>query len=95
MMRNYEALFIIDPTIGEEPIKGLVEKFKGLIESSATLTSLDEWGKRRLAYPINGSNEGHYVLLNFEANSNLPAELERVFKITDGIMKYLVVKKEK
>ena len=94
MMNKYESIFIINPDIDEESTKALIEKFKSLFESSAQLESIEEWGKRKLAYPINYHNEGYYVLVNFSADSNFPSELERIFKITDGIIKYLIVKKK-
>ncbi len=93
-MNKYEVLYIIDSTLEEEAIKSLVEKFKNLLETSAKLESMDEWGKRRLAYPINDQNEGYYVLSYFEAESDFPSELERIFKITEGILKYLILRKE-
>lgn len=95
MVNKYESIFIIDSQIGEENVKALVEKFKNLFETSAQLENIDEWGKRRLAYEINDLNEGYYVLANFSAESDFPRELERIYKITDGIIKYLVIKKEK
>ncbi|HHW47219.1 MAG TPA: 30S ribosomal protein S6 [Clostridiaceae bacterium] len=95
MMRKYETLFIINPDLEEGDIKALVEKFKNLIETSAQLESIDEWGKRRLAYPINFKNEGYYVLVNFSAGPDFPYELDRNFKITDGIMKHIIIKKKK
>ncbi|OGO80559.1 MAG: 30S ribosomal protein S6 [Clostridiales bacterium GWC2_40_7] len=94
MMNKYESIFIINSDIGEENTKGLVEKFKNLLESSAQLESIDEWGKRRLAYPINDKNEGYYVLANFSAEPEFPRELERIYKITDGIIKYMIIKKD-
>ena len=87
---KYEVLYIIDPAQGEEGIAALVEKFKALVESNGTLTSIDEWGKRRLAYPINDLMEGYYVLMTFDAKPELPAELDRVFKITEGVMRSLI-----
>lgn len=94
MLRNYETLYIIDARLDEEAIKGIVEKFDSLISSSAELVSTDEWGKRRLAYEINKLTEGYYVLVDFKAEPVFPQELERIFKITDGILKYLIVNKE-
>ncbi len=84
---KYEALYIIDPAQGEEGIAALVEKFKAMVEAEGTLSNIDEWGKRRLAYPINDLNEGYYVLMNFESKPAFPAELERVMKITEGILR--------
>lgn len=95
MMNKYETMFIINPDIGEENTKALVEKFKNLLETQAQLENMDEWGTRRLAYTIADKNEGYYVLANFSAKSEFPHELERIFKITDGIIKYLIIKKEK
>ena len=86
---KYEVLYIINPTLGEESITALVEKFKAMVEAEGTLTNVDEWGKRRLAYPINDLPEGYYVLMNFESNPAFPAEMERVMKITEGIMRCL------
>ena len=91
---KYEVLYVIDPTLGEEGIAALVEKFKALVESNGTLTSIDEWGKRRLAYPINDLMEGYYVLMTFDAKPEFPAELDRVFKITEGIMRSLITDAE-
>ena len=87
---KYEVLYVIDPAQGEEGIAALVEKFKALVESNGTLTSIDEWGKRRLAYPINDLMEGYYVLMTMDAKPEFPAELDRVFKITEGIMRSLI-----
>ncbi|MDF2523035.1 MAG: ribosomal protein [Clostridiales bacterium] len=95
MVNKYESIFVINTQLGEENVKALVEKFKGLLETSAQLESIDEWGKRRLAYEIDGQNEGYYVLANFSAESSFPLELERVYKITEGIIKYLVIRKDK
>jgi len=95
MVNKYEAIFIINPTLSEVETQGLVEKFKNLLETQAQLESIDEWGKRRLAYKVGNYNEGYYVLANFSAESSFPQELERIFKITDGVIKYLVIKKKK
>ena len=87
---KYEVLYIVDPALGEEGIAALVEKFKALVEANGTLTSIDEWGKRRLAYPINDLMEGYYVLMTFDAKPEFPAELDRVLKITEGVMRSLI-----
>lgn len=94
MVNKYESIFIINPDIDEEGTKALVEKFKNLLETSAQLESIDEWGRRKLAYEIDDKNEGYYVLANFSADSQFPQELERIYKITDGIIKYMVIKKD-
>ena len=87
---KYEVLYIINPNLGEEDTAALVEKFKALVEANGTLTSIDEWGKRRLAYPINDLMEGYYVLMTMDAKPEFPAELDRVFKITEGVMRSLI-----
>ncbi len=87
---KYEALYIINPQLGEDETKALVEKFKAMVEAEGTLIAIDEWGKRRLAYLIDDLAEGYYVLMTFEAKPELPAELDRVMKITEGIMRCLI-----
>ncbi len=86
---KYEVLYIIDPAQGEEGINALVEKFKAMVEAEGTLANIDLWGKRRLAYPINDLTEGYYVLMNIETKPEFPAELERVMKITEGVLRCL------
>ena len=92
---KYEVLYIIDPAQGEEGIAALVEKFKAMVEAEGTLSNIDEWGKRRLAYPINDETDGFYVLYNFVSTPEFPAELDRVSKITDGVLRSLIVRKDK
>ncbi len=94
IVRAYETIFVVDTTIGEEAINGLVEKFKSLIEKNAQVDNVDVWGKRRLAYPIDYKTEGFYVLINFTAKPDFPAELERVYKITEGILRSIVILKD-
>ena len=91
---KYEVLYIIDPAQGEEGIAALVEKFKAMVEAEGTLSNIDEWGKRRLAYPINDLMEGHYVLMTFTAAAAIPAELDRIFRITDGVMRSMIICKD-
>ena len=93
-INSYETLFIIDASLSEEAIKGLVDKFTALIAEHGKVSEVNEWGKRRLAYPINDKEEGYYVLVNFESEGNLPAELERIFGITEGIMRSIVIRHE-
>ena len=88
---NYEAVYILDPALSEEQIAALVAKFKGVVEANGTVSEIDEWGKRRLAYPINHKNEGYYVLMTFESKTDFPAELTRIYNITDGIIRAIVV----
>ena len=83
-------MYIIDLDIGEEQIAAMVEKFKSLIEANGTVNELDEMGKKKLAYLINDKPEGYYVLVKFTSPPEFPAELDRVLKITSGIMRWLI-----
>ena len=91
---NYEVVYIMDPALGEEAIAAMIEKFKTLVETQGTVAAIDDWGKRRLAYPINDLMEGYYVLMTFNAAAAIPAELDRIFRITDGVMRSLIVCKD-
>ncbi len=93
-MAKYETMLITTATLDEEATAALVGKFKTLIEANGTIDSIDEWGKRRLAYPINDENEGIYTVINFTSEPDFPAELDRVYKITEGVMRSLIVAKE-
>ena len=90
-MQKYESMIVISTKQEEDVIKGLVEKFKSLIEENGTLVSVDEWGKKRLAYMINKETEGYYVLYTFEAKSEFPAELSRRLKITEGLLRSMII----
>ena len=91
-MSKYEAVLVLSVKNGDEATQSLQEKFKALIEANGTLESVDEWGKRKLAYGINDEAEGHYVIFNFDSEPAFPAEFERVAGITDGVLRTLVVK---
>ena len=91
---NYEAMYILNPALTEEQTAALVAKFKGVVEANGTVSEIDEWGKRRLAYPIDDLMEGYYVLMTFTAVPAIPAELDRIFRITDGVMRSMVVCKD-
>ena len=88
---KYETLFIVNPTLGEEEVAAVADKFKALVEANGTVDKVEDWGKRRLAYPINDLTEGYYTLVQFTSAPSFPAELDRVFKITDGIMRSIIV----
>ena len=92
VLNSYETLFVVDCTLGEESVKAIVDKFTTLISENATVESVDEWGKRRLAYPINDQNDGYYVLVNFKSEGEFPAELERVFGINESILRSIVIR---
>lgn len=92
-MSNYETVIIYSVKNGEEAAKELSEKFKAMMEKNGTVDSVDEWGKRRLAYLINDEEDGYYVLYNHSCEPDFPAELERVLGITDGVLRSMVIKK--
>jgi small subunit ribosomal protein S6 len=94
MMNKYESIFIVNSGIGEDAIRAAVEKIKALIEANATLDGIDEWGNKKLAYEVMKQKEGYYVLAGFTSNPEFPKELERIFRITDEIIKYIIIKKE-
>jgi len=95
-MRKYEAVYVLRPDFDEEATKALVERFSNVVtEQGGEVVKVDEWGKRKLAYPIEKHREGYYVLMNFNAEADVPKELERMFKITDGVLRYMVVRDEK
>ena len=92
-MNKYESLFVLAPTLNEEELKASIDKFKGVIENGGgVVDNVDEWGKRRLAYEINKINEGYYVLFNFTASPELPKELDRILRISDNVIRHIVVK---
>ena len=93
MTNKYEALMIFSVAGGEEGVNALKEKFNDLIAKNGTVEAVDEWGKRRLAYLINDEAEGYYVFTNFESEPTFPSELERIAKITDGVLRVMVIKK--
>ena len=89
----YETVLVFSVKNGEEAAKALVEKFTNMIAASGTVKEVDEWGKRRLAYAINYETEGYYVVINHDSDADFLAELARVLNITDGVLRYLTVKK--
>jgi small subunit ribosomal protein S6 len=93
-MNKYETVFIINPSVEEAGVKELTQKFSDLINSDGKVESVEEMGKRKLAYEIKKNVEGIYMLINFEANPALIKELERVYRITDEVIKFIVVRKD-
>ena len=87
---KYEVLYVLNPNLTEEETQANVEKFKTLIEQNGTVDEMEEWGKRKLAYEINYLTEGYYVLVKFTSGPELPAELDRILGITDGVIRSLV-----
>ena len=93
-MAKYETMLVTSAALDEEASTALVGKFKTLIEAHGTIDSVDEWGKRRLAYPINKQEEGVYTLIKFTCTPEFPAELDRIYKITEGVIRSLIIAKE-
>ncbi|MBQ9298552.1 MAG: 30S ribosomal protein S6 [Clostridia bacterium] len=91
-MNKYESVIIINPSVEEQGIKSLIAKFTDLINSNGKLEKVEEVGKKKLAYEIKKNTEGYYVVFNFEAKPESIAELERVYRITDEVIKFIVVK---
>ena len=94
VINSYETMFIVDLDVGETAVKAEVDKFTGLISANAELVEVTEWGKRRLAYPINDKPEGYYVVASFKSEPAFPSELERNYKNDEAIMRSLTVKLE-
>ncbi|MBP3284835.1 MAG: 30S ribosomal protein S6 [Clostridia bacterium] len=95
MLNKYESIYIVNPNTEGEAMKGIVEKFNTLIETEGgKVSETQEWGLKKLAYPIKKFEQGYYVLVNFEANPEFISELERVYKITDSVLKFITIKKE-
>lgn len=93
---KYENVFIVSPDLTEDAAKALLEKFTGIITGNGGIVeNVSEWGKKKLAYPIEDYTEGYYYVVNFASVATLPAELERLFNITDGILRSLIVKLDK
>ena len=93
-MNKYESVVIINPNVDEEGIKSLVQKFETLINTDGKVEKAEELGKRKLAYEVKKNKEGYYVIFHFEANTSLIAELERNYRITDEVIKFMTVKVE-
>ena len=90
---SYETLFAVSGNLAEDDCKALVEKFVNLVKENGTDVDVNEWGKRRFAYPINYINEGYYVLVTYKSNADFPQELERQFGITEGVLRYMTTTK--
>ena len=91
LRRNFEVVYILNPNLDEDATAAMVSKFQTLVEQNGTLAEVNEWGKRRLAYPINDMTEGYYVLMTFSSKPEFPRELDRILRITDGVMRSLIV----
>ena len=92
-LRKYEIVMVFSLSKGDEAVEKLKAKFTDLISNNGTVGEVDEWGKRKLAYPINYETEGYYVVMNFQSDESFPAELDRVINITDGVLRSLIIAK--
>lgn len=93
-MNKYELLYIIDNDIDDNEKSALIDRFSELVATlGGTVDAIDKWGTRKYAYPINDKNEGYYVLMNFSANADAPQEIDRQMKITDSIVRQMIVRK--
>ena len=93
-MTNYELMFIIDPALEDEAKQATIEAVKGIIEKEGEVTDVDEWGLRKMAYQIQKKSEGYYVAMTFKAESTLPKELDRRLRISDNVMRHIIVNKD-
>ncbi len=93
-MNKYESVIIINPNVDEEGMKALISKFTDLINSDGKVEKVDELGKKKLAYEVKKNAEGFYVVFYFEANTGLIAELERNYRITDEVIKFMTIKQD-
>ena len=94
-MNKYEAMYVITPELEDEAVKGIIEKYTGIITANGgEIEKVDEWGRRRLAYPINYKTEGYYVLMSFTSAPEFPRELDRILGITEGVMRSMIVCKD-
>lgn len=94
MTREYELALVLSPVLGEEGIQSTKEKISALISSNATIKNVDEWGMRKLAYEIDDQKEGFYTFVKFTSGPDFPSELERVLKITSGVLRFLVIRED-
>lgn len=91
-MRKYEAVYIFLPTLEEEKRNQILDRIKGIIEANGSISNIDEWGNRKLAYLIDDIGEGYYTLINFESESEVIQELNRISRITDSIMRHMIIR---
>ncbi len=93
MTNKYEVALVLSVANGDEAVNALKEKFNDLMTKNGTVENVDEWGKRRLAYPINDETEGYYVFTTLTCEPSVPAELERIAGITEGVLRIMVIRK--
>ena len=93
-MTNYEVMFIIDPILEEDKKEATVETVQQIINADGEVSKVDVWGMRKLAYPIQKKNDGYYVVVEFKASPDLPKELDRRLKISDNVMRHIIINKD-
>ncbi|MBS4536974.1 30S ribosomal protein S6 [Clostridium sp. D2Q-11] len=93
-MRKYESVFIFETRVEEESRNNIFDRFKGIIEENGSISNIDEWGVRKLAYEINDLTEGYYIVVNFEAEADVVKEMDRIAKITEGVMRLMTIRDE-
>ena len=94
IISSYECMFIINCASGDDAAKATVEKFTSTITANAEIVETAEWGRRRLAYPIDDMNEGYYIVFTFKSEGAFPAELQRLANIDESVMRCMVIKLE-
>ncbi|GAV25160.1 30S ribosomal protein S6 [Carboxydothermus islandicus] len=96
MLRQYEVMYILHPELDAEKTESIIERFKGMIEQDGgEVTNIDRWGKRRFAYEIKKLREGYYVVMNFKAKAETVQELDRVLRISDDVVRHIVIREDK
>lgn len=93
-MTKYEVMFIINPTLEDDKKEATIEAVKGIIAAEGEVSKVDVWGMRKLAYPIEKKNEGYYVVVDFEAAPTLPKELDRRLRISDNVMRHIIINRD-
>lgn len=93
-MTNYEVMFIVDPVLEDEKKDATVETVQQIINAQGEVSKVDIWGMRKLAYPIQKKNEGYYVVVEFKAEPDMPKELDRRLKISDNVMRHIIINKD-
>ena len=93
-MINYEVMFVIDPAIEDDKKEATIEAVKGIIAAEGEVGNADVWGMKKLAYPIQKKTEGYYVVIEFKAQPTLPAELDRRLKLSDNVIRHIIINKD-
>jgi len=93
--KKYEAFYIVKPDLNDSEVQKIADHFKGVVEThGGEVEKAAKWDKRKLAYEVNGFKEGNYILMNFDAPATLPAELGRLMRISDDVIRHRIYKQE-